>query len=224
MENIFDLYNNDQTKFVKDDRSDYTIKRTCGGTTRYFKNDKFVKQKDVPKEIRHRLEFLLHGWSSLYASTLDDRSLLELVNSSKTTDSDYSYKDFGTSIQYYKDGVRIPKRCIPPWVFENMRDSTREWSYNFWKYAGCSRKHYSYSEFPDETQKPKEEPKEEPKDYKSFNISVYFEARSFLNEQGITDRKSWKKWMLKNHPDKNPDFDIELVQLVNGAIDLVYPE
>jgi hypothetical protein len=44
-----------------------------------------------------------------------------------------------------------------------------------------------------------------------------------LAQHNITSRKDWKKWMLQNHPDKNPSADVTLVARVNKAVDLAYP-
>ena len=45
-----------------------------------------------------------------------------------------------------------------------------------------------------------------------------------LSKLGIESRKDWKKWILRNHPDKNPGADILLVQLVNAAINTAHPD
>ena len=39
----------------------------------------------------------------------------------------------------------------------------------------------------------------------------------YLATLGITDRKTWKQWILKHHPDKNPNY-LTLVQQVNEAV------
>jgi len=38
-----------------------------------------------------------------------------------------------------------------------------------------------------------------------------------LDEQGILSKDEWKVWLMKNHPDRNPNTDLELVQKVTTA-------
>ena len=47
--------------------------------------------------------------------------------------------------------------------------------------------------------------------------------QKLLNNYQIYCRGDWKKWMLKNHPDKNNDIDTELVARINSAVNIVYP-
>lgn len=43
------------------------------------------------------------------------------------------------------------------------------------------------------------------------------QEQEFLASMGITDKSSWRQWNLENHPDKNPDADIDLVSKVNSC-------
>lgn len=45
--------------------------------------------------------------------------------------------------------------------------------------------------------------------------------KQLLADQGIADRSAWKKWCLSNHPDKNPNYDGDLVARVNTAAKVV---
>lgn len=45
-----------------------------------------------------------------------------------------------------------------------------------------------------------------------------------LQREKIYSRADWKKWMLRNHPDKNPHIDSELVAAVNAAVAIYYPK
>jgi len=47
--------------------------------------------------------------------------------------------------------------------------------------------------------------------------------RNLLNDHQILSRKDWKEWMLKNHPDKNLQTDVELVARINTAMEMIYP-
>jgi hypothetical protein len=45
-----------------------------------------------------------------------------------------------------------------------------------------------------------------------------------LKEYNITDRSSWKKWLIKNHPDKNPDIKQDIVKTIIEAGQLIFPQ
>lgn len=221
-----DTFFQDWTKIIQDADTLYKIKRTRNGTTRYSYGDKFVKAKDVPKDIKNRLEYKLHGWSSGYIEKLTDDEILNLNQEicERVEQNAYSFESYESSVQYYKNNVRIPKRCIPPWIFEKLRPRTSAWDDAFKEYTNKMNDWKERQKANEETYREyvNERKAEEgmPKDY---NISIYLNARNLLNFNGIVDRKTWKKWMLINHPDKTKDVDIELVQLINGPIDLVYP-
>lgn len=213
----------DQTELVRDDESNYSIKRTRNGITRYYLDNVFVKIADVPDDVKNRLEFILHGWSDKYAQSLPSDRVATLCLSHPTNTREYSYHDVGTCVQYYRNGVRVPKRCIPPWEFQGMRDLAAEWRERFRAYSSSRNTRPEPEKTRDETES--EKTKDEPRPPKmDQNVSTYVNARKLLESVGITDQKTWKAWLLKNHPDKNPAVDLDLVQLVNGAIDLVCPE
>lgn len=52
----------------------------------------------------------------------------------------------------------------------------------------------------------------------SENIS----PEQLLSKHNIHTVKDWRQWLLKNHPDKNENCDIELVQLINMAANIVF--
>ncbi|SPN79622.1 Hypothetical protein BRZCDTV_445 [Brazilian cedratvirus IHUMI] len=47
-------------------------------------------------------------------------------------------------------------------------------------------------------------------------IILNLQTKELFDSLGIKDEKDWKKWLLKNHPDKNPNADIDLVGMVNN--------
>lgn len=54
-------------------------------------------------------------------------------------------------------------------------------------------------------------------------VSIHKEKIEFLRGLGITDKASWKKWCLTNHPDKakNSDEKTKLIAKVNEAVDVL---
>jgi len=47
--------------------------------------------------------------------------------------------------------------------------------------------------------------------------------RKVLKDNNITNRKEWKFWLSKNHPDKNPSVNPDLVRKIIEAGKLAYP-
>jgi hypothetical protein len=48
------------------------------------------------------------------------------------------------------------------------------------------------------------------------------ETKELFDSLNIKDEKDWKKWLLKNHPDKNPNADMDLVGIVNNRARLYF--
>ncbi len=46
--------------------------------------------------------------------------------------------------------------------------------------------------------------------------------KELLAKYNIYNVQDWRRWLLKYHPDKNPNTDIELVQLINMAANIIY--
>lgn len=232
----------DQTKIISDSesewsnevrrrRSRWSIKRTQGGTTRYYYQEKLVKSSQVPTRVRDRLEFYLHGWSP-YAQSLTSTNLIQHQETLKKTQTEYRFKDYGIpvgakrrTIQYYRGKFRVPKRCVPPWEYERMRERFRKAREQY------QEKHKSFpGEESSESSRKQEESENTREDSDSKKdsegvpppISEYLKAKQLLERMGISDRKSWRKWSMKNHPDKNPEIDVELVAMVNAAVDYLY--
>nr|WIL03076.1 hypothetical protein Cbor_327 [Cedratvirus borely]WIL03783.1 hypothetical protein Cplu_327 [Cedratvirus plubellavi] len=67
--------------------------------------------------------------------------------------------------------------------------------------------------------KPNEEiPKKEPSNPFIANL----QTKELFDSLGIKDEKDWKKWLLRNHPDKNPNADMDLVGIVNNRARLYF--
>ena len=48
------------------------------------------------------------------------------------------------------------------------------------------------------------------------------QTKELFDSLGIKDEKDWKRWLLKNHPDKNPNADTDLVGIVNSRARLYF--
>lgn len=193
-------------KWIDDPESDYAICRTQNGTCRFYLDEDHITTKDVPKEVRGRLEVLMYGWSDLVPIPAD-----QILNMNHSNDAEYTFKDFKTSIQYYKDGIRIPLRCVPPWERENMRNATNDFRRYWNEYT--SHNHESHTTYDD------------PADSDISDdevIRTIIDAMRLLERLDIKSKKDWKVWMLRNHPDKNPNADELLVKLVNTAVSMVF--
>jgi hypothetical protein len=70
---------------------------------------------------------------------------------------------------------------------------------------------------------PLKKPNEFPKKENTINPFVaHLETKEFFDSLGIKDEKDWKKWLLRNHPDKNPNADMDLVGIVNNRARLYF--
>lgn len=43
--------------------------------------------------------------------------------------------------------------------------------------------------------------------------------RNLLRQEGVCSRRSWRKYSMKNHPDRNPDYDVDRYMEVSSAVD-----
>lgn len=82
--------------------------------------------------------------------------------------------------------------------------------------------------YEDEMSRRKEEVK---KAWHDFIFSHFFKnvpksetrENNELEKLGIRSKKEWKEWLLKNHPDKNPSIDQELVKRVIALGKTIFP-
>ena len=57
--------------------------------------------------------------------------------------------------------------------------------------------------------------------YSSLEEPIGAKESKLLEQYGIKTRRDFKQWMLRNHPDKNPNIELNLVQEISAAVDLI---
>lgn len=177
--------------------SGYRMIITEEGRKKFRFNNRVIAQKKIPSEIMKAL---------IEKAPKVSRYDILKEHKGDGTGFMYSKAEFnGTTRNYYFfNGFSIPKKDLPPEAFESMKDRQEYFKDRFSSY---------YSQTHSNS-----------RDYTSYtSVSVTEQALKLLEDQGIASRKDWKKWMLKHHPDRNPDTSLELVQLVNSAVELIYP-
>lgn len=117
----------------------------------------------------------------------------------------YTYIKSNGQTTYYCNGEVISKNKIPReqlrewWDISNEEDHDNNFYPNF--YSGNKyQKELNYG-------------CEEVPNHNSPELKL-------LQSYGIETRNDWKRWMLFNHPDKNPDVNLDLVARINSAIDI----
>lgn len=55
----------------------------------------------------------------------------------------------------------------------------------------------------------------------TYNSQSYLTAADILNKENIRCKKDYYKWLLLNHPDKNPNSDSEYVGTITSAYNLI---
>nr|WIL05482.1 hypothetical protein pmam_443 [Pithovirus mammoth] len=73
-------------------------------------------------------------------------------------------------------------------------------------------------------QKPNQRPSPPPASEKRAENSGLksLKGASLFKALGISNRKEWKKWLFENHPDRNPNFDADLVAIVNNEAGIYF--
>lgn len=183
----------------------YSKKYTRNGFICYYFNDRRTSKAKMPKEVLNTLP--------------SDREVAFTEILRRTKNKPYTGFTFlpsrGRKI-YMFNGERIPKRIITDKEFERMRNLERIWK----------AKYEEYSKSNNQSKEPNKEPNENkadpPKERTEYKKPIPSNPYDLLKEYGINNRKDWRRWMLKNHPDKNPNTDIELVKLINMAVKIVF--
>ena len=147
-----------------------------------------------------------------------------ILNCSPSSEPPHGPKDGGKYIH--------PRWVIPPrWAHKpKAYDNTYKWCYQAYApsckgdplYERCKAYYDAYANpwretFPKEVPRSRRKRKERRKPNQA--LGAY---EKLLNENGIFSRKDWKRWMLKNHPDKNGEIDSELVGAINTAVGRVF--
>lgn len=182
----------------------YSTRRTVNGLITYLLDGKRIPKRDVPKPF------------------LSQIPMPEIDKDTKRSPfylPGYSYlQGFGRTRLYYYEGVRIQKSRIPKKELENIIDAHAYWS-NKWEQTRRDAQDKFEKEYRKEEKTPN---KEEPHRAKG-PAYLKMSPPELLQAEKIHSRSDWKIWMLRNHPDKNPDSDTQLVAMVNAAVHLVYP-
>jgi len=180
------------------DYMNYQKKYTLNGLICYYFNNRKIAKSKVPKEVLNNF--------------LGDRETAFIEIEKRTKNKHYTgftcFESHGKTLYYY-NGERIPKRIIKTNEFEKIRNLTRIWEESYKEYY----KKYKQPEEETNSNEPKEE---------TPKVDAHLTPHELLQKYNINSKSDWKKWMLKNHPDKNPDTDIELVKLINMATDIIF--
>ncbi len=181
---------------------DYAKKYTRNGFICYYFKDRKIAKSKIPINILN--------------SFPTDREIvfIEILKRTKIFTGFTFLSSQGRKI-YMFNGCRIPKRIITDQEFEKMRNIRTQWE----KTYSAFRKGYSKKEnVPSGPSK--EKTKETPEPEKEIN--PHLNPYELLQKYKINNKKDWKLWMLKNHPDKNPNTNIELVKLINMAVSVIF--
>jgi len=194
----------------------YSKGYTLNGFISYYYHGKRIAKKIVPSDILEHLP--------------SDRELAFTSIEERRIKSGEPYTGFSYLLSqnrkiYMFNNNRIPKRIIKDEEFEVMYDRQRKWQEGFKnyfnkKYNQPKKDPKSDSKYKEKTKYEKEIPTNDfkPKEKIYSNMSPY----ELLKYYGINTKKDWRKWMLKNHPDKDPDTDLELVKLINMAAKMMF--
>lgn len=73
-------------------------------------------------------------------------------------------------------------------------------------------------------QKPNQRPAPQPTPEKKTTNSGLksLKGAALFKALGISNRKEWKKWLFENHPDRNSNFDADLVAIVNNEAGIYF--
>ena len=127
---------------------------------------------------------------------------------------------------YYCDGIWVERFDLPHWVSHKDMKDERSASTFRERWNKLWRAYKEGKEKVDKTyRKTFSHNKSKYREYKekcSSGLPDNMNPESLLCENGINNKKDYYKWILKNHPDKNPDADINLVALINTAVEMVY--
>lgn len=190
----------------------YSKKYTRNGFICYYFNDLRVAKAKVPREVINTLP------------SDRDTCFTEILRRTKNKPhTGFTFLlSHGRKI-YMFNNERIPKRIITDKEFERMRDLTRKWKAKYEEYSKSNyqRKEQNSNDTKNETNN-ENESKPDPPRSSERKKPLPSNPYDLLREYGINNKKDWKKWMLKNHPDKNPNTDIELVKLINMAVSIVF--
>lgn len=181
----------------------------------YFEVCRMAK-KSVPKEV---LKHLPSDRELVFAAIEERR-----IRNKKPYTGFTFLESYGRKI-YMFNNERIPKRIITKQEFEQMRDWHEQWRqrYDYYRQKQSERTQ-TQSNQPPPKEKPFESKKEEipPKDSKKKEFYEDLSPYQLLKQYGITNKKEWRLWMLKNHPDKNSQTDEALVKLINMAANMIF--
>lgn len=196
--------------------SRYSIRRTRNGLITYLLDGKRIPKRDVPK---HLLEHIP------YPEVTEDTHVSSFYVPG------YSYlQGYGNMKLYYHEGVRIQKSRIPKDKLENIINAQTYWN-DKWeearREAQAEFERTYRAKYTEESKKPTPSPPTEdapgPAEPKTYPAYIKMTPSELLLSENIHSRSDWKKWMLKNHPDKNPNSDQHHVALVNAAVHILYP-
>lgn len=183
----------------------YSKAYTRNGVICYYLKGGRIAKKDVPTDIIKHLP----TDRELTFFSIEERRIRD-----KKPYTGFSFLSSHGRKIYFFNNERIAKRIIKEKEFENMYDKQQRWKEQFENYFNKRQKH---SEQKYNTNS--ELPEKEPEPNKTYQNMSPFEL---LRNYNINTKKEWRQWMLKNHPDKKPDTDIDLVGLINVAASIVF--
>ncbi len=202
---------------------DYSLKLSIKGYKLFKYKNKRVSRKNVPDDIAKQLIDKVIG--------LRNRGNAD--SSSFSITHQYTYMPLGDgSFFYYQDGIFIEKCEVPLHAFDNMRDERsagiwRERWYKLWKLykEGKEKADKTYRKCNSHKDSLYHKAKRERENIDRNNqagLPDNINPETLLKDNGITTRKEWLRWLQINHPDKNPNIDVNLVALINTAAEMLY--
>lgn len=136
---------------------------------------------------------------------------------------------------YYFNGRRVKKADIPKDELPNIKNMQEEWDKK-WKKGYEEAREYYRRVYEENKRKYEEDRRRSAENSSNSSNSSngssssqpeepapkWKKGQELLDEYGIKNKKDWKMWLLKNHPDKNKEVDIDLVARINAEAEKIY--